>query len=391
MVDWNNPVLIGWIGTLVVALIGWAGMLLAWFIDRAKERARARSELELEHQKLDGTRTLEQQKLDGTLKLEQQKLSGTLVLDALKTEGPEKAKQAATNLLLLADAGLVKFNNDGRDNLERWRKGEGGVAPGLPPNFAPSSRPEQAVAMAYENIRAEAAYAVTVLNQLFGRQLATPDVKPSTLRYPNAYFDRSTNTIHAPPEVQHLPDVIYHVVGHLYLPEWNYEGEAAALIESLADVLSAVIKQRRLDQTAQTADWLVTPKGRAWISGEDPATTKKLAPLRSLKAPGTAYPGDPQVDHMTKYSQSAEARYDPHAGSGVPSKAFHDAAQKLGTDKAADVWVKAVVSEKLSTGRQPTFAVFAGETASQAVALHGEDARKALLESWKGVGVELAQ
>jgi hypothetical protein len=112
---WSNPVVLA----ILAALVGYLGTLITWSLARSDEQARHKRALELEEAK---QRATEQ--------LEQKKLQGTLILDAMKTgEGPEKAKRAAANLLLLADAKLVAFDEE---TQKRLKERAGDVGPGLP-------------------------------------------------------------------------------------------------------------------------------------------------------------------------------------------------------------------------------------------------------------------
>jgi hypothetical protein len=367
---WNNPVVLA----VLAALVGYLGTLITWSLARKDEQTRHGQTVDLEKQK---QKAMEQ--------LEKTKLQGTLILDAMKTgEGPEKAKRAAANLLLLADAKLVTFD---RETTKTLKERAGDVGPGLP---SPASHPELLDEKAYSKIREDVAYAVSVLNELFEKRFPPPSVEPSEFAR-SAYFDPGTTTVHAPPALQYIPDLAYRVVAHRYRTRWEDEGESGALGSSVADVLASVVKQRRLKQTAKTADWVLYRV--AWLREDDLARSNDSTPWRSLKAPGTAYDDsalgkDPQVDHMSKYVKTPERGLGAYINSGIPSRAFYEAALKLGTDKAAAVWVKAISK---TTRRRPTFAEFARETASQAEALHGADARKAVLNAWKIVGVEPAK
>lgn len=357
---WNNPVALA----VLAALVGYFGTVLTWSLARWEEAGRH----------------------DRNLKLEKEKSQGTLILEAMKA-GVGQDQQVAANLVLLADAGVLNFAPEALKKL-RERAGKLGAAL---PSPVPATHSELIDEKAYEKIRIDAAYAVSVLNTLFGKQLAVPAIKPTAFGDQNAYFDLASKLIHAPPAVQYMPDVTYHEVARLYQPEWIHRGESAALSESMADVLSAVVKQRRLNHTAQSADWLLAPRGVAWIRGEDVSRTTNLAPLRSLKAPGTAHDGDKQVADMKKYVKPSGPEWnggEAHINSGIPNKAFYESAMKLGTDKAATIWVKAMV---VVPGQQPTFAEFAHETIRQADTLHGADARTAVVAAWESVGVALAK
>jgi hypothetical protein len=108
--QWNNPVVLA----ILAGLIGLVGTLATWWLAKNAEGLRAKE----------------------TLELEKTKEQGTLILDALRTgEGPDHSQQAAANLLLLADAKLVPFDDDALNKLKKWA---GNVGPGLPSPVKPS-------------------------------------------------------------------------------------------------------------------------------------------------------------------------------------------------------------------------------------------------------------
>jgi Zn-dependent metalloprotease len=82
--------------------------------------------------------------------------------------------------------------------------------------------------------------------------------------------------------------------------------------EHIADVFGTVIKQDYKKQDAQNADWLI---GDDVILPSFPGVA-----LRSMKAPGTAFKGDPQPAHMKNYKPWNN---DPHLNNGIPNRAFY--------------------------------------------------------------------
>jgi hypothetical protein len=122
---WNNPLALA----VLAALVGYLSTLITWSLGRSDEEIRHKQTLELEKVKQRATE-----------KLEQTKLQGTLILDAMKTgDGPEKAKRAAANLLLLVDAKLLTFDEE---TEKRLKDRAGDVAPGLPSPVQASEPPE---------------------------------------------------------------------------------------------------------------------------------------------------------------------------------------------------------------------------------------------------------
>jgi len=70
--------------------------------------------------------------------------------------------------------------------------------------------------------------------------------------------------------------------------------------------------------------------------------------IRSMKAPGTAYDDpvlgkDPQPGHMRDYVHTVEDNGGVHINSGIPNRAFYEAAVRLGgyaCEKAGLIWYK---------------------------------------------------
>ena len=96
-------------------------------------------------------------------------------------------------------------------------------------------------------------------------------------------------------------DVIAHELGHGVVEDegaLEYHGQSGALNEHFADVAGAMVKQHKLGQTADQADWLI---GADLLGPEFDGDA-----LRSMKAPGTAYDDDtlgkdPQPAHWRDY------------------------------------------------------------------------------------------
>ena len=260
------------------------------------------------------------------------------------------------NLLLLADAKLVVFDDIAKKKLKEWSEGKGGIAPGLPV-AGPSLRSDPIDQKAYAKIRNDVAFAVSVLNKLFKRTERPPGVQPSDF---GAFAEPQARLVHLPPQAQDCPDITYREVAHFYRPIWGEQREAVALGFSVADVLAAIVSQQRLGQTERTSDWILF---RQWTP-------------RSLKAP--------RIDHLSKFLKNGDEFEGVADNSGIPSKAFYEAAMKLGTDKAADVWVNSLSKFRDS---EPTFSRFASETANQARILNGNAGAEDIIAAWKSVGV----
>jgi hypothetical protein len=249
---------------------------------------------------------------------------------------------------------------------------------------------------ALRKIREDADYAVSILNPLFGMSLSAPPVSLLPKNERNSYWDLEDNKHYASPEVQHLPDVTYHEVSHLFLDRtWPESSQSTrvqvlSILESSADILASVIKQRRLRQTATQGDWVIAPGGVAWIQGGgDPATSPNRSPLRSLKEPGSAYRdeqfgSDPQ---LRSFDQAKGKFFDPFRLSGIPSKAFYELAIQIGTDKAIEIWLEAFRS--LSTDVHQDFISLANLSSQAAAKRYGAESaeQKAVEAAWEVVRV----
>ena len=136
-------------------------------------------------------------------------------------------------------------------------------------------------------------------------------------------------------------DIIGHELAHGVTEDEAgliYFFQSGALTESLSDVFGSLIKQRKRNETADQADWLIgegifTPQ----VSG---------VALRSMQAPGTAYDDpvigqDPQPSHMKDYVNTYEDNGGVHINSGIPNHAFYLTAMNLGGyawEKAGRMW-----------------------------------------------------
>jgi Zn-dependent metalloprotease len=159
--------------------------------------------------------------------------------------------------------------------------------------------------------------------------------------------------------------------------------QPGAVNESISDVFGSLVKQYKLKQTADKADWLI---GQIF-------TDPKLA-LRSMKAPGTARPNDPQPAHMKDYvnlfNDEEHDNGGVHINSGIPNKAFYVTAAEIGGyawEKAGTVWYKA-----LSSGLHTdcSFQEFADHTVEAARTLYGDKGKEqdAVRKGWDQVGIK---
>ena len=188
-------------------------------------------------------------------------------------------------------------------------------------------------------------------------------------------------------------DVIGHELAHGVTEDEAglvYMFQAGALNESMSDVFGALIRQKLRNESAGQADWLI---------GEGLFTSAVNGrALRSMKAPGTAYADpvlgtDPQPGHMNAYVDTYNDNGGVHINSGIPNKAFYNAATALGGfawDKAGRIWYETLRDSALrpNTG----FKRFAKLTVSTAARLYGAGSveQEIVADAWAAVGVPVA-
>jgi Zn-dependent metalloprotease len=148
-----------------------------------------------------------------------------------------------------------------------------------------------------------------------------------------------------------------------------------------------MVKQRRLGQTAEQADWL--------IGADIRGTEFEGDALRSMKAPGTAYDDrklgkDPQPAHFKDYVRTFEDNGGVHINSGIANHAFYLLATNLGGKSwhaPGRIWYDALRSPLLTptTGFRH-FARITHRAARQRYGA-GSDEAKAVREAWAQVGI----
>ncbi len=169
-----------------------------------------------------------------------------------------------------------------------------------------------------------------------------------------------------------------------------YLYQPGALNESISDVFGSLVKQFKLQQTADQADWLI---------GAGLFTEKvQGVALRSMKAPGTAFDDrmlgkDPQPAHMKDFVHTSEDSGGVHINSGIPNYAFYLVATHLGGhawEKAGRIWYETVRDPRLRT--TASFRAFALLTVANADRLygHGSPERQAVGDAWNEVGINVS-
>jgi Zn-dependent metalloprotease len=169
-----------------------------------------------------------------------------------------------------------------------------------------------------------------------------------------------------------------------------YMYQSGALNESISDVFGSLVKQFKLQHTADQADWLI---------GQGLFTSKvNGVALRSMKAPGTAYNDptlgkDPQPMHMQKFVRTSQDNGGVHINSGIPNHAFYLVSTKIGGfawEKPGRIWYETIRDPRLRPNA--AFTSFARLTAANADRLYGHDSpeRQAVIEAWNEVGVKVS-
>jgi Zn-dependent metalloprotease len=185
-------------------------------------------------------------------------------------------------------------------------------------------------------------------------------------------------------------DVIGHELTHgvtQFTANLDYSGQSGALNESISDVFGSLIKQYKLQQPADVADWLI---GAGLFTANVHGTA-----LRSMQAPGTAYDDptlgrDPQPADMAHFVQTEEDNGGVHINSGILNHAFYLVATKIGGnawERAGQIWYETLRSPQLP--RDASFLQFATLTAATAGTLFGQgsEEQRKVLASWQEVGI----
>ena len=161
-----------------------------------------------------------------------------------------------------------------------------------------------------------------------------------------------------------------------------YQDQSGALNESISDVFGSLVKQYKLRQTADQANWLIGDG----ICGPGIHGTA----LRSMKAPGTAYEGDDQPSHMSHYVRTTSDNGGVHTNSGIPNHAFFLVASAIGGyawERAGRIWYQVLAGRAVPPDAQ--FHTFAQATLAAASGLYGPASTevKAVGDAWSQVGV----
>jgi len=184
--------------------------------------------------------------------------------------------------------------------------------------------------------------------------------------------------------------VIGHELAHgvtQYSANLVYRGQSGALNESVSDVFGALVEQRVLGQSAETASWII---GAGLFTDRVQGRG-----LRSMSAPGTAYDDDvlgtdPQPASMDDYVETQGDNGGVHVNSGIPNRAFYLTAVSIGGEAwgaAGQIWYDTITNGSIPANCD--FVGFAAATSAAAAARFGADSaeRRAVAQAWTTVGV----
>jgi Zn-dependent metalloprotease len=161
-----------------------------------------------------------------------------------------------------------------------------------------------------------------------------------------------------------------------------------AINESISDVFGSLVKQYKLGQTAEQADWLIG-KG---IFKDDQEWA-----LRSMKKPGTANPFDNQPTKFSDYHPGPNDDMHDEGGvhkfSSFGNHAFYLTADKIGGkawEKAGLIWYKTLGSGLPTDSSYETFASHTVQVAGNLFGA-GSNEQEAVRNAWDTVGINVKE
>ncbi len=229
-------------------------------------------------------------------------------------------------------------------------------------------------------------------NSIDGNGMQMKSVVHYGKAYNNAYWDGSKMTYGDGDGKMFIPlsqglDVVGHEMTHgvtEHTAGLVYRNQSGALNESWSDVFGELIEQWSENRSGfGTSD---AAKAADWLIGEDVFTPGVEGDaLRSMKAPGTGYKGDPQPGHMKDYINTSRDNGGVHYNSGIPNKAAYEVAVRIGSDKLAKIWYSALTGY-MKSGTD--FNGAAAATLAAATQLYGTGAEtQAVIDAWNAVGI----
>ena len=213
--------------------------------------------------------------------------------------------------------------------------------------------------------------------------------------YNNAYWDGEKMTYGDGDGKLFVPlsqalDVVGHEMMHgvtEHTAGLAYRNQSGALNESWSDVFGELIEIWSENKAGFGSPDAM--KGAQWLIGEDVFTPGTAGDgLRSMKTPGTGYKGDPQPGHMKDYKKMSSDNGGVHVNSGIPNKAAYEAAVRIGGDKLAKIWYKALTDYMKPNS---DFNAAAAATLAAATQLYGAgETSQAIIDAWQAVGITAA-
>jgi Zn-dependent metalloprotease len=253
---------------------------------------------------------------------------------------------------------------------------------------------DEAIDAAHDNAGAVYDFYAQVLgrNSIDGNGMQMKSVVHYGKAYNNAYWDGEKMTYGDGDGKMFKPlslglDVVGHEMTHgvtEHTAGLAYRNQSGALNESWSDVFGELIEQWSENRAGFGS--VDAAKGADWLIGEDVFTPGTAGDgLRSMKAPGTGYKGDPQPGHMKDYKKMSSDNGGVHYNSGIPNKAAYEVAVRIGSEKLAHIWYTALTDYMKSN---TDFDGAAAATLAAATQLYGNGAEsQAIVDAWSAVGI----
>lgn len=258
------------------------------------------------------------------------------------------------------------------------------------PDTDPTSGEGQSDPMPRKIIESYVLVATNYLNALLGHHLTIPRVRVTSGRNAaerNSYWDGQQVVV--PQAAQALPDIVYReaswphimrIAGSSALD--GDDGSSEAILYSYADIFPMLIQQSVLKEDEKSSRWELAPGWVEMFEGTDPTKAKKRTPYLSFVALGTpaqvkAMGATHQVAHFRDFQTKGDLGQRKYINSGILNKAFYEAARRVGTTTAGEIWVRAL--KQLKTTRKPDLVRFAAILLEVAAEPDKEKVREALL------------
>jgi Zn-dependent metalloprotease len=181
-------------------------------------------------------------------------------------------------------------------------------------------------------------------------------------------------------------DVVAHELTHGVNERTNglvYRGQSGALDESFADVMGEAVQ---IWQEQGRTNWSSADVARQhdWSSGEYAVTGTRIDAISDLANPGRDGVYAKQPGHMRDFREMQDDNGGVHINSGIPNKAAHEAAIRIGAEQMIKVWY-AAFSTRLDDHSQ--FDDAAEATIAAARELYGDTTSAAVRDAWRAVGL----